>query len=192
MFLVLHGQTEWNRDGRLQGRSDSPLTDDGRRQVERAGAILRTHLHGPARIIASPLGRTQTTARIIARCLDQPEAAIETDTRLAELRLGCWEGLNREQIRAGWPERWNGPTRNSWFFNSPDGEDYDAIQARLHDWYASFDTHESVVAVSHGIAGRVLRGVHQTLDKNTVCELEVARDAPFRLHPNGVEKLVLP
>jgi len=192
MFLVLHGQTEWNRDGRLQGHSDSPLTDEGCRQAERAGTILRAHLRGPARIIASPLGRTQATARIVARCLDQPESSIETDIRIAELRLGCWEGLDRGQISSGWPDRWKGPTRNSWFFNAPDGEDYDAIRARLRSWYTSFDEHDSIVAVSHGIAGRVLRGIHQTLDKDIVCELEVARDAPFHLHANRVDKLALP
>jgi len=191
MFLILHGQTEWNRDKRLQGHLDSPLTDHGRAQVERATAILRGHLRGTARIVASPLGRTQATARIVARCLDQPESAIETDARLAELNLGSWEGLLRDHISARWPDRWADAARNSWF-NSPDGETYDAIHGRLSDWYSAHAEHENIVAVSHGIASRVLRGIHQKLGKDAVCELEIARDAPFHLHTGGVTKLSPP
>lgn len=189
MFLVLHGQTEWNREGRLQGHSDSPLTDVGRRQARRAGEILRAHLRGPARIVASPLGRTQTTARIVAECLGRPADTIETDPRLAEIRLGAWEGLNREQISTGWPDRWAGPGRNSWFFRSPGGEGYDAIHTRLFDWFQQHAAHEDLVAVSHGIASRVLRAIYEHLHQDVACDLEVARDAPFRFCDGRVEKL---
>lgn len=190
MFLVLHGQTEWNRDGLLQGHSDSPLTTEGRAQAMRSGAILRAHLKGVPRIIASPLGRTQATAHIIAQCIGH--TGIETDARLAELRLGSWEGLNRVEIAARWPDRWNPASRNLSFFNAPEGEDYGAIHQRLHDWYAALEGHENIIAVSHGIASRVLRGIHLKLDKVAACELEVARDAPFHLNATGVEKLAPP
>ena len=90
MFLVLHGQTEWNRDGLLQGHSDSPLTSEGRAQAMRSGAILRAHLKGVPRIIASPLGRTQATAHIIAQCIGRPADTSETEPRRAELRLVSW------------------------------------------------------------------------------------------------------
>lgn len=191
MFLILHGQTEWNRDGRLQGHLDSPLTDEGRRQAERSGAILRAHLTGPVRIIASPLGRTQATARIIARGLDLPESTIETDSRIAEMRLGCWEGLTRDEIHAQWPDRWAAGARHSWF-NSPDGEAYDAMLFRLRNWLDSLEDHTNIVAVSHGIASRLLRGIHLKLDQDAACALGVVRDAPFHLHADGVTTLAPP
>jgi broad specificity phosphatase PhoE len=189
MFLVLHGQTEWNRDGRLQGHSNSPLTDEGVRQVLRTAAILKAHMRGPARLVASPLGRTLATARLLGDALGVPHVAIETDARLAELRLGCWEGLTRDQIAAGWPDRWNTTARNRSFFHSPGGEDYDAIGARLRDWLAERTAHDDLVVVSHGIASRVLRGIYQGLSRDEACELAVARDAPFRLWEGRVEKL---
>ena len=181
MFLVLHGQTEWNRDGKLQGHSDAPLTQEGERQARASGAIVKFHLKGAARIVASPLGRTQATARIVAACLGLPPDLIETDARLAELRLGSWEGLTREQIRAGWPNRMEGATRNAWYFQSPDGEDYDAMAQRLQDWLGAQSEHETLIAVSHGIASRVLRGLYAGLSKHDAIELAVTRDAPYRL-----------
>jgi broad specificity phosphatase PhoE len=68
MFVVLHGQMEWNRDGRVQGHSDSRLTEHGRRQSLTAAYILRDRNVTPAahKIVCSPLGRTFETARIIA------------------------------------------------------------------------------------------------------------------------------
>ena len=191
MFLVMHGQTEWNRDGLLQGHRDTPLTEEGRRQARSAGTILKPYIAVPqsARIVASPLGRTQTTAAIVADCLGIPPSGIATDARLAEIRLGSWEGLTREQIRAGWPERMTGTPRNAWFFKSPDAEDYDSIAARLADWLVAQREHEMLIAVSHGIAGRVLRGLFAKLSRDAATELEVARDAPYKLWNGRIEKL---
>lgn len=191
MFLVLHGQTEWNRDGKLQGHRDSPLTDEGRRQVDAAVQILKAHLPEPrsARVVASPLGRTQATARIVAEQLGL--ASFETDARLAELHLGEWEGLTRTQLREGWAERMSGGVRNSWFFRAPGGEDYDTIRARLGDWLAEQTAHDNLIAVSHGIASRVLRGLYGNLPLDEVCGLEVARDCPRRLWNGADVKLAL-
>jgi broad specificity phosphatase PhoE len=191
MFVVLHGQTEWNRDGRHQGRLDSPLTDEGRRQVRQAGLILKSHL-GDApglRVVASPRGRTLATAAIVADCLGLPPTAIETEARLAEIHMGEWEGLTRAEIEAGWPERMNGPGRNGWHFQSPGGEDYDAIADRLRAWLAEQDTHDTLVAVTHGVASRVLRGLYTRLAKEEAFDLEIARDAPFRLADGRSDRL---
>ena len=189
MFLVLHGQTEWNRDGKLQGHSDAPLTEEGERQARASGAIVKFHLKGAARIVASPLGRTMATARIIAACLGLPLDIIETDARLAELRLGSWEGLTREQIRAGWPERMESATRNGWYCQSPDGEDYDAMAQRLQDWLGAQGEHDGLIVVSHGIASRVLRGLYAGLPRDEAIELAVTRDAPYELSGGGIAAL---
>ena len=89
ILLVHHGQTEWNRDQRMQGRHDSPLTEEGRRQIHAVGKILKTQIAGKPRIVASPLGRAQITARLLAECLSLPEDIIETDERLIEIGLGA-------------------------------------------------------------------------------------------------------
>jgi len=102
IYLVRHGETVWNRAGRLQGHKDSPLTDRGREQAERVARALLTAL-GKApkvRLVSSSLGRALETAWIIVRTLD---VSVETDTRLGEAALGSWSGLTRTEVEAGWP-----------------------------------------------------------------------------------------
>jgi probable phosphoglycerate mutase len=190
MFLVLHGQTEWNRDGRLQGHGDSALTEEGIAQVRRSAAILRTHLGGAPRIVTSPLGRTMATARLLAEDLGVDPNGIETDTRLKELHMGAWEGLSRARIEAGWPQESSAP-RNAWYFQSPNGERYDAIATRLRNWLDAQTTHDDLVVVSHGVASRVLRGLFTGISPEDSFLLEVARDAPFHLANGRSEKLAL-
>jgi probable phosphoglycerate mutase len=192
MFLVLHGQTEWNREGRHQGRLDSPLTDEGRRQVRQAGLILKSHLRDvpDVRLVASPRGRTQATARIVAECLGLPDSAIETEDRIAEIHMGQWEGLTGPEIEARWPGcTRSGPTCNAWHFQSPGGEDFDAIAARLRGWLAEQQAHDDLVVVTHGVASRVLRGLYAGHTEAETHDLEIARDAPFRLADGKWEKL---
>jgi len=106
MFLALHGQTEWNRDGRVQGQLDSPLTEHGRRQAVTAARILggQSLVPGTFEIVCSPLGRTRETARIIAAELGFDISAIRSDERLREVSLGQWDGHTRAEIEARWPE----------------------------------------------------------------------------------------
>ncbi|MGH6971015.1 MAG: phosphoglycerate mutase family protein, partial [Caulobacteraceae bacterium] len=67
IWLVRHGQTEMNREGRLQGTIDSPLTPLGLEQAALVGRWFASHAHDPARwtISTSPLGRARSTAEII-------------------------------------------------------------------------------------------------------------------------------
>ncbi len=95
LYLLRHGETEFNLEGRLQGQQDSPLTARGRAQARAHGALLKTLIAEPEawRVVASPLGRTMDTARLACAELGLPEAAIETDPRLKEIAFGDWEGL---------------------------------------------------------------------------------------------------
>jgi len=177
MFLVLHGQTVWNRERRMQGRHDSVLTDAGIAQGRAVGEILKARLHGAPRIVASPLGRTQHTARIVATCLDVPASSIETDGRLQEIGLGEWEGLTREEITAGWNERTADRAHNDWLFRAPGGESYESLAGRLGGWLATQPEHAGLIAVSHGVASRVLRGLYAGLPKDVAIALPVDRGA---------------
>src|SRR5579864_3425707 len=99
IFLVRHGETEWNRARRYQGWSDSPLTARGVAQAAAIGRGLATIPEAVgAAIVASPLGRARRTAEIIAECL-QYKAPIRFDDRLREISLGSWDGLDRRQVR---------------------------------------------------------------------------------------------
>ena len=188
LYLVRHGQTEFNRERRLQGHVDSPLTDLGVRQARAVGGLLRG-LVGDGRgwrIVASPLGRTRATADLIAEALDA--ATVEFDSRLMEISCGDWDGKLRSEIAAAHPNTF---TVAGGIFDLPTGETYEAMTARLSDWLADLPTEgeRRVIAVSHGVAGRVLRGLYTGLSRADLSIQEVPQDAIFALKGGRVERL---
>lgn len=87
IYLIRHGQTNWNTLGKIQGREDVPLSGEGERQVRSAAEILRG-LHVTA-LISSPLMRAKTTAEIFAEYIDAP---VKIDERLIERDFGSASG----------------------------------------------------------------------------------------------------
>ncbi len=103
LFLVRHGQSTWNADGRWQGRADPPLSELGARQAEDVVSVLHRRFgeNMPvSRIWASPLMRAHQTADIIGRGLGLD---LDFDPRLQEVDAGEWTGLTRDEIDAAWP-----------------------------------------------------------------------------------------
>lgn len=183
IYLLRHGQTEYNTEGRYQGWSDSPLTDLGRRQAQAHGALLAEHLVAPA-IWASPLLRAAETARIVADAM--PGATLRHDPRLRELSLGIWDGLTRAEIAQGWPGVRKAHPPRQWMFHAPEGEGLAPILARLGDVLAeAAKVQGPIVLVSHGIAGRLLRGLHAGLTLQDSLHLDAPQDAVHRLIPGG-------
>lgn len=109
LVLVRHGQTDWNRSGRIQGSSDVPLNATGREQALAAGARLRGE-HWDA-IASSPLSRARETAELIATQLTLPDLPVELIDELVERHYGFAEGLTGEEVE----ERFGGqvPGRES-------------------------------------------------------------------------------
>ncbi|MGH2402481.1 MAG: histidine phosphatase family protein, partial [Candidatus Limnocylindria bacterium] len=90
LILVRHGVTDWNREGRWQGRLDPPLSDDGRREARLLAARLAADpALRPSRILTSTLGRAAETAEAIGVALG---LAVEPEPRLMEIGAGEWEG----------------------------------------------------------------------------------------------------
>lgn len=77
LYLLRHGQTEFNVKKLVQGRCDSPLTDLGRQQAGMAAAWLKAHNVVPDKVVSSPLGRAIDTAQLVATELLGPDAAVE-------------------------------------------------------------------------------------------------------------------
>jgi probable phosphoglycerate mutase len=167
IYLLRHGETEWNAVHRFQGKLDSPLTQRGVAQAEQCGRMLAAVVGKVDAMVASPLGRARQTAEIIHALGVYPE--LRLDERLAEVSLGCWDGLTHARIDAGWPGARDGATRYDWYFRSPDGESHASAEARLRDWLG--EQQGTVVAVAHGLVGRILRGVYLTcrLRKRSPC-----------------------
>ncbi len=95
LLLVRHAETAWNRERRYQGRTDTPLSDAGRAQAERAARALGSS--GLAAVYSSPLQRARETAEAIAR---PHNLAVRVEAAFGEIHFGRWEGLTLEEARA--------------------------------------------------------------------------------------------
>lgn len=188
IYLVRHGETEFNLARRYQGGLDSPLTAQGVSQARRVGALLGELLNGEDWTIASsPQGRARRTAEIINEGLGLPLAV---DPRLREISLGAWDGLLIEEVHHKLP-----PGAGVWErqLHAPGGESFEDISARIADWLAEIDrSGRRIVAVSHGMTGRVLRGLYGGFSRQAMLELEVPQDAVFRLAGGRIERIDCP
>ena len=187
IYLVRHGQTDFNAIRRYQGQVESDLTVLGRAQARAVGARLAGLIGDtPVVLYASPLRRAQDTARIIAAGLPfAPEVML--DPRLMEVGMGDWDGLMDGEIEARRPGARDGLPPGMWFFHGPNGERYQGFRARLGAALArvAADPIAVRIVVSHGVAGRVLRGRHAGLTAVEEGALDVPQDAFFALEPGG-------
>lgn len=190
-FLTLHGETEWNRERRFQGQLDSPLTEHGVAQAHLMGATLRELLGASTActVVSSQLGRARRTAEIICQVLGMDSREIEMDARLQEINLGSWAGFTRDEVEARWPRALDGAGRYEWYFKSPDGETLDQVTARVGQWLSDSAQRERMIAVSHGVTSRVLRGLYGGIAAPVALTLEVSRDVVFMLRDGTIDRI---
>ncbi len=159
-FFVRHGETDWNREGRLQGGRDTALNALGRRQAAAAGAALGRvlsgrHLHAAdLPFAASPLSRTRDTMELLRAGLGLLPERYSTDDRLVELSFGRWEGLTWAEIKRADPAAAEARRRDRWRFVPPGGESYAGLSVRVAPWLAELAP--DAVVVAHGGVARVL------------------------------------
>lgn len=140
--LIRHGLTEWNVSGRVQGQTDLPLSEDGRRQARRLARRLARST-AVDRVVASPLRRAAETAELAF-----PAREVELDARLEELDFGVFEGFTMEENRRR-PE-WAAWIEDPFGLAAPGGESYGELRERAVDWLRSLpDEPGHVVAVTH-------------------------------------------
>lgn len=101
IFFWRHGQTDWNKGGKIQGSSDIPLNETGRAQAESVAPQLAQM--GITKIYVSDLVRAKETADTVSRRIGLEPIV---DARLRERGYGQWEGLSSEDIKERWPDKW--------------------------------------------------------------------------------------
>jgi broad specificity phosphatase PhoE len=192
ILLVRHGETEWNLERRYQGRLDSPLTERGIAQAHAVGRLVGSLPDAlSVRIVASPLGRARRTAQIAREHLAAgPELVI--DDRLREISVGSWDGLTYHDIAQRSPGIFDDEGRHEWYFRSPDGDTYEAFAGRVGEWLREAAEERLLVAVTHGIVSRVLRGLYAGLPREVALVLPVPQDKIFRLLGGVIEELPVP
>lgn len=174
--LLRHGDTAWSAEGRIQGRSDVPLSDAGRTAL--AGFRLPASCR-EMRVVTSPLARCTETAALIGA----GDAAREA--RLVEMSWGEWEGRVLAELRAELGEAMRANEARGWDFRPAGGESPREVLARVQAWLRDCDqptfavTHRGVIrAVFAAATGWDMRGAPPTkLDWHAV--------HLFRLGPGG-------
>ncbi|HET7363948.1 MAG TPA: histidine phosphatase family protein [Burkholderiales bacterium] len=154
--LLRHGDTAWSAEGRIQGRSDVPLSDAGRAALE--------HFRLPARcsamrVVTSPLSRCTQTAALLGAA----DAAREA--RLLEMNWGEWQGRVLAELRAELGEAMRANEARGWDFRPAGGESPREVLARVQGWLRDCDrptlgvTHRGVIrAIFAAATGWDLRG----------------------------------
>jgi broad specificity phosphatase PhoE len=187
IFLVRHGETEWNLAQRMQGQMDSPLTPLGLDQARHNAELLRS-LIGDLRgfkLISSPLGRARRSAEIIGEALS---ITPDFDPRLVEIALGEWDGLTVDQINQRRAGTWDRTRLDGSLFGAPGGETFESMYERLSACLVELKP--PAIVVSHGVTIRFLRGLFLKLDRDGIFGLQPSRqDGVFRLLNGQVDFL---
>ncbi|MEO1178222.1 MAG: histidine phosphatase family protein [Pseudomonadota bacterium] len=146
--LLRHGPTSWNREGRIQGRTDIPL-DAGGREMVRGWTIPEAWTD--AHVVSSPLSRAIETAHAVTG--HTPQIA----PSLIEMDWGDWEGLHGADLRADPASSYRDIEDWGWDFAPPGGESLHGMRGRLMDWVAQQRT--DTLAVSHIGVMRLLMAI---------------------------------
>lgn len=156
LWFIRHGETDWNREGRLQGQRDIPLNDLGRAQAAEAGRRLMAARPDPGRLPwhVSPLGRTMETAILARTAIGLEPLGFLTDERLKELTFGRWEGHTWHDLKKRERDLARARKADKWNFVPPGGESYALLARRIEPWLAEMP--DEAVIVSHGGVARVL------------------------------------
>jgi probable phosphoglycerate mutase len=160
LYFARHGETDWNRERRLQGQHDIPLNALGRVQGARCGTILSGLLQRNGGSVAdfdyvsSPLGRARDTMELIRTELKLPPERYRTDARLMEMSFGRWEGFTFAELQARESEGLAARERDKWGFVLPGGESYAQLVVRVAAWYEGLE--RDTVVSAHGGVCRAL------------------------------------
>lgn len=169
LYLMRHGETVWNAEGRLQGALHAPLTPRGWQQAGWQAALVA----GVAGLrLSSPQPRAQQTARRVFGA-----HPFRTDLLLSEIGIGGFAGQLLADLERERPDLFTGPPL-AWYDRCPEGEGLAALAARCERFLGTLEgTGTPVLIVSHGITLRMLRAVALERPRDRLAEDEMRQGA---------------
>ena len=184
LYVLRHGETEWNASGRMQGRLHSPLTQKGIAQAHAQRRILEQVDLSGFDVICSPQTRALHTA---VEVFSQSRAEIRTDPLLREIHAGTWQGRIRTELEiTGDPKATvDGPL--AFYEQAEGGEGFKALQARCQTFLDSLDG--PAVLITHGITSRMLRVLVLGHPIDAMVDLPGGQGVVFHLK-DGVQELL--
>lgn len=156
-ILARHGSTEPQREKMFIGRWDVPLSEKGREEARAAADCIKTLGPRAKCVYCSDLSRARESAEAIAAAL-----TLDTlpDPRLAELSLGCWDGLPIREIKSRFPEEYEARGRDILGYVTPGGENFYELQYRvalcLTDILAADPSPDLIICAHKGVIQSIL------------------------------------
>ena len=175
LYLVRHGETEYNRHDLFRGRLDIPLNETGRRQAEAAGEHLRTF--DIAAFYSGPLQRAADTASLIAA---PHGAATQVLPLLNDIDYGAWSGKTVDEVRQAYPDCYELWAHSPAELRFPEGESLREARDRIQEsmeWLWPRHTDEAIVVVGHKVVNRLVLCVALGLPLEGIWRLEQSNGA---------------
>ena len=201
LILVRHGESEWNRDGRIQGQVNSPLTDLGISQAMAISNYLSgIFINQELKIYTSPLDRAIQTAKIIAQGVDCFGSEFIIEERLNDFNLGEISGtFGWDKVAEIFPEQAKLRLKDPMRFHPSGGESGADFDARLRSLLEDLMGDGTLkLMVSHGIVNKFIRGILKNLSgkeminlgesQNTIYRLEQGEETEIKIPPSNREK----
>ena len=195
LILVRHGESEWNRAGRIQGQVNSPLTDLGINQAKAtrdylSGILINQELE----IYTSPLDRALQTAEIIAQGIDYPSRKIIIEERLNDFNLGEISGtFGWDKVAEIFPEQAKLRLEDPMRFHPSGGESGAEFEARLRSLLEELMGDGTLkLMVSHGIVNKFIRGILKNLSGKEIIDLGESQNAIYRLEQGEETEIKIP
>ena len=178
IYIVRHGQTDWNVEFRLQGQSETDLNEVGRGQAAGNGRLLARLIDDPSRFafLASPMKRTRQTLEIIRGALGLPSTGYGTDPRLVEVHFGDWEAYTFAELEKKMPGSSTARDHDKWGFLPPGAgaESYAMMAERVRPWLNGLAG--PIVVVTHGGVIRAMFNILNGLSGPEAAVMEVPQD----------------
>jgi probable phosphoglycerate mutase len=179
IYFIRHGETDWNRQGLIQGLTDTPLNARGHRQAESVAKALIgvPDLSADFNFVVSPLLRARQTMGYLAEALALEAQQIAVDAAVQELGFGVWEGQPFWKLKASPVYPAHPEDRYAW--RPEQGESYADGHARIRRWLDGLD--RPTVVVAHGAIGRCLVAEIAGLGRRELVEIEMRQGCYCRL-----------
>ena len=185
IYFIRHGETDWNKQGLIQGSIDTDLNAHGIEQAKAVAEALaqkRDEFFG-FQFVVSPQRRAQQTMAYISSALGVASTAIKTDARVRELGFGVWENHPFWELKASPIFPADAETRYGW--RPEGGESYADGVARVDDWLSSIQ--QPTLVVAHGAVGRCIMGRVAGLSPEKIVTLKTPQGCYCRLQDGKID-----
>jgi 2,3-bisphosphoglycerate-dependent phosphoglycerate mutase len=184
LWLIRHGETTWNKEGRIQGQLDAPLSEMGVRQVKALAKRLSRNKFDT--IYSSDSGRATQTANLIF-----PNEHLSLDERLRERHFGIFEGKKRTEFTLEDEEIYRTFRRDPFHEQLPNGESWQNLFTRIDGWLKSLPDRGQLLAVTHGGAIRAVLSLVVGYPKSYEWNARIANASITRFFISPEQKILI-